>query len=68
MTAHTSKTRTALVRHGFSEEDVWRSSLEPGEALHVSSTGDNIDAPDNLAAGGHRAGKVPIGLTYLREG
>lgn len=45
-----------IVRHGFSECDVWRKAMgQTAPLLAVADSGYCLDAPDNMPAGAMRA-------------
>lgn len=51
MSAITPLTRFISVRHGFTEQCVWRPALGGYEPLRVAVTDGPLDAPDWMPAG-----------------
>ena len=65
MSAYTSLTRVALVRWGYSEEQVWRDALGP-QALRCCATDGPIDAPTWIPTGS-TAGDPPCPVMTHRD-
>ena len=70
MSTFTSHTRAAMVRPGFTEEDIYRDALGPWEPLRVAVICGPLDAPEWMPSGstrpGSKCGAAPT--THQRDG
>lgn len=67
MSAYSTLTRTAHVRRGFTEEDVYREALGGAEPLRVFVIDGPIDAPAHIPAGSTGSASRIIGRTISRN-